>query len=46
MSSLIRWVFTDISAQSARWYGERSVDGGKTWQLEAEFFLQRRTTTA
>jgi len=40
--SVIRWVFADISPRSARWYGERSKDGGKTWQLEAEFSLRRR----
>ena len=37
----MRWVFTDICETSARWYGERSMDGGKTWVLEAEFFLER-----
>ena len=37
----MRWVFTDITADSARWYGERSRDGGKNWVLEAEFFLRR-----
>ncbi len=38
----IRWGFTDIKKDSARWYGERSKDGGKTWNLEAEFFLDRK----
>jgi uncharacterized protein len=38
---LIRWVFTDIAKNSARWYGESSTDGGKTWKLGAEFFLSR-----
>ena len=38
----MRWVFTDIRADSARWYGERSADDGETWKLEAEFFLKRR----
>lgn len=37
----IRWVFAEIERDSARWYGERSVDDGETWQLQAEFFLQR-----
>ena len=39
--NLMRWVFTEIKKNSARWYGERSFDGGKTWKLEAEFFLTR-----
>jgi hypothetical protein len=39
--NMMRWVFTDIKEDSARWYGERSKDGGKTWVLEAEFFLER-----
>jgi hypothetical protein len=37
----MRWVFTDIAENSARWYGERSRDGGRTWVKEAEFFLRR-----
>lgn len=41
--SLIRWVFTDIENNSARWYGEHSMDGGRTWKLESEFFLKRRS---
>jgi hypothetical protein len=38
----MRWVFTDISVDSFRWYGERSTDGGHTWNLEAEFFGTRK----
>ena len=37
----MRWIFTDIRPDSARWYGERSKDGGASWTLEAEFFLTR-----
>lgn len=40
--TIVRWVFTDIEENSARWYGERSMDDGETWVLEAEFFLTRR----
>lgn len=40
--TIVRWVFTDIEENSARWYGERSMDDGVTWVLEAEFFLTRR----
>ncbi|HXY37506.1 MAG TPA: hypothetical protein VEI07_25005 [Planctomycetaceae bacterium] len=38
----MRWVFTEISKNSARWYGETSIDGGKTWKLGAEFSLTRQ----
>lgn len=33
--NLMRWVFTDIKTDSFKWYGERSPDGGQTWNLEA-----------
>lgn len=38
----MRWVFTDIRADSFRWYAQRSHDNGRTWKLEAEFFGRRR----
>jgi hypothetical protein len=34
----IKWVFTDIATTSFRWYAARSVDNGKTWKIETEFF--------
>lgn len=37
----MRWVFTDICADSFHWYGERSHDNGRTWKLEVEFFARR-----
>ena len=37
----IRWSFTDITANSFRWLGERSLDAGTTWQLQAEFLARR-----
>jgi hypothetical protein len=37
----VRWSFTQITPVSFRWTGERSRDGGKTWQLQAEFFARR-----
>src|SRR6185295_17917747 len=37
----IRWSFTDITANSFRWLGERSRDAGATWQLQAEFLVRR-----
>jgi hypothetical protein len=39
--SLIRWNFSDIEKDSCRWSGEISANGGKTWKLQAEFFLKR-----
>jgi hypothetical protein len=40
----IRWTFTDITANSFRWLGERSDDGGRTYWLQAEFFATRVPT--
>ena len=37
----LRWSFTAIMPNSFRWLGERSPDGGATWQLQAEFFAKR-----
>ena len=37
----VRWSFTDITPDSFRWLGERSRDGGLTWQLQAEFHASR-----
>ncbi len=37
----VRWTFTDIAADSFRWLGERSTDGGYGWQLQAEFRARR-----
>jgi hypothetical protein len=37
-----RWSFTNIAANSFRWLGEFSTDGGATWQLRAEFECRRR----
>jgi hypothetical protein len=36
----IRWSFTNITPNSFRWLGERSVDG-ESWQLQAEFLARR-----
>lgn len=36
-----RWVFSDITVDSFTWRGEGSQDGGKTWQLYAEYFAKR-----
>lgn len=37
----VRWSFTEITDDSFRWRGERSRDGGATWQLQAEFLARR-----
>ena len=37
----VRWSFTDITPDSFRWRGERSLDGGKTWHLQADFRARR-----
>jgi hypothetical protein len=36
-----RWSFVDIVPDSFVWRGERSRDGGATWQLQAEFRVRR-----
>jgi hypothetical protein len=41
----VRWSFSEITPNSFRWRGERSLDGGATWQLQAEFFARRTITT-
>ena len=37
----LRWTFTDIASDSFRWLGERSLDGGATWELRQEFRARR-----
>ncbi len=38
-----RWSFNEIRHESFIWRGERSTDGGQTWNLLAEYSLTRRT---
>jgi hypothetical protein len=40
--AVLRWSFSDIEQDSFRWRGERSVDGGGSWRLQAEFSVRRR----
>jgi hypothetical protein len=40
-SAQIRWTFRELSEHTFHWTGERSVDGGRTWELQAEFFGRR-----
>ncbi len=37
----VRWRFTEVTPDSFRWLGERSLDDGAHWQLQAEFFARR-----
>lgn len=37
----VRWRFTEITGNSFRWLGEKSRDGGATWQLQADFHARR-----
>jgi hypothetical protein len=37
----VRWSFREIAADSFRWIGEVSADGGATWRLQVEFFARR-----
>jgi hypothetical protein len=37
----IRWCFRDIRPRSFHWTGEKSVDGGRSWTMENEFFATR-----
>ncbi len=41
--SALRWSFNDIQADSFIWQGEKSRDGGKTWKLEEEHHMKRRS---
>jgi hypothetical protein len=37
-----RWVFSDITADSCRWLGSASDDGGETWLVLQEMQMRRR----
>jgi hypothetical protein len=41
--SVLRWSFNDITSKAFVWRGEQSRDGGKTWKLEEEHHMTRRT---
>ena len=38
---LVRWSFSDITANSFLWRGEISADGGVSWRLVTEFTARR-----
>ena len=37
----VRWRFTEITANSFLWLGERSCDDGQTWQLQSQYRARR-----
>ncbi|SRR5258708_15167418 len=39
--TLIRWSFSEITANSFRWQGEVSADAGATWRLNVVFLAKR-----
>ncbi len=41
----LRWSFNEIKTDSFVWRGEKSHDDGKTWRLEEEHHMRRRTGT-
>src|SRR5207244_12126506 len=38
----IRWIFTEITADSFLWIGESLLQDGKTWKREGEFRAKRK----
>ena len=42
--SALRWSFNDIQANSFVWRGEKSRDSRKTWRLEEEHHMTRRSS--
>lgn len=41
--TMLRWTFSDIKPDSFIWHGETSRDDGKTWTLEEDHHMRRRT---
>jgi hypothetical protein len=39
----IRWSFSEIKPDSFHWQGEKSHDGGKTWKVEEDHHMKRRS---
>jgi hypothetical protein len=39
----IRWTFSEMKPDSFHWQGEKSHDGGKSWKLEEDHHMKRRS---
>lgn len=39
----IRWTFSEMKPDSFHWQGEKSHDGGKTWKVEEDHHMKRRS---
>jgi hypothetical protein len=39
----LRWTFSEITRDTFHWQGEKSYDGGKTWKLEEDHHMKRRS---
>ena len=40
----LRWTFSEMKPDSFHWQGEKSHDGGKTWKVEEDHHMKRRST--
>ena len=40
----IRWTFSEMKPDSFHWQGEKSHDGGKSWKIEEDHHMKRRST--
>ncbi len=38
---LVKWIFSEITANTFRWHSEESRDDGKTWRLREEMRIRR-----